>query len=443
MKGHLSGQREWDYRVGSLQERSLEELPGGGGGELPPHPLQAALHLAHHLRSQQTEQGKSQAAPVRSRLKIVSSKSKKFHSVGRKLEEDSVSPCCYRWTPWLPEQRKKEERTNDRDLDETTDSFFLHKYGRRADRIRVQLITDATHNESYVLVLEKIEEEAIMAAGDEWIHVPSCHQEEVKEAAETETAAEVTAAAGKDKPSESMSDGGADADEESNNKDGGGTDDAAAAATDSDGDEDGGSYVSTEVTDYLHYFEEEDELAEDDVAAAEESLCGLNVGEGKEVVVDNPFYDYYGGGGQHTDAEAYHGYYGYYGYRSASGSAFGGYVPGSGLASASHGYGCGYGYGYGYGSSSTSRGYDDRYGYASDAYGYNRYGDAYGSGPAYGYGDAYVYCYGGGYGGYYGGLSYEPRYPWSVVYRGPPAYGLIPLYPAPMHCHYAGAGRWS
>jgi hypothetical protein len=40
-----------DYRVRSLQERTLEDLASRGGGELPLHPLQAALHLPHRLRS--------------------------------------------------------------------------------------------------------------------------------------------------------------------------------------------------------------------------------------------------------------------------------------------------------------------------------------------------------------------------------------------------------
>ncbi|RLM84543.1 glycine-rich cell wall structural protein 1.8-like [Panicum miliaceum] len=190
---------------------------------------------------------------------------------------------------------------------------------------------------------------------------------------------------------------------------------AAAAATDEDGGattdgeedvrSDGGSYGSTEVNKYLDYIEEEEADAAatvdggGDTIAAAEALRALQIdeasgaaggrvsggGRGKEVVVENPYYDCYGG--KHTDAEDYYGYE---------------YGSGSGSGSVSRGYGSGY---------------DDRYGS-----GYT----AYISRPGYGYAD--VYGHGYGFGGYYG----EPPYAPPVVYRAP--------YPAPVPyvcCQYS------
>ncbi|XP_039793129.1 heterogeneous nuclear ribonucleoprotein A3 homolog 1-like [Panicum virgatum] len=199
-----------------------------------------------------------------------------------------------------------------------------------------------------------------MVGGDEWIYVLS-RQDEVKEA-ETAKVADAAAAGG--------------AAEENPSKN---------------------------VSDYLRYIEEEEEDdaptvdGGDAVAAAAEALRAFQIdeasgGRGKEVVVENPFHDCYGG--KHTDAEAYYGY---------------GYEYGSGSGSASRGYGPGTG----------GSGYDDRYGG-----GYTAYSSG---GAGYGYGYSDVYGYGYGFGGYYG----EPPYAPPVVYRAPPAYGVYGALPLP------------
>ncbi|XP_004958939.1 glycine-rich cell wall structural protein 1.8-like [Setaria italica] len=297
-----------------------------------------------------------------------------------------------------------------------------------------------------------------MADGDEWIYVLSREEN----------------------PSKNAGDGGA---EESTGND--------AAQADEDGEEarsDGGSYGSTEVNEYLDYIEDVEK--EDDAAtggdAVAEALRALAIGEaapgaavsrvasgggdrGKAAVVENPYYDCYGGGP--TDAEAYYGGgqdygYGYgYEYGLGSGSAWRGYVTGtssvsgSGSGSASRGYEPGSGSGSGSGSASRGyygSGYDDD-GYGTGGYGYNRYGyggDAYGYAPGYGYGydygdaygygygDAYGYGYGDAYGyGYgYGGYAYDPR---SVLYRAPPAYGGVPYYPSNPYTYPVQGARYA
>jgi len=39
-------------------------VAGGGGGELAPHPVQAALHLAHHLRSARRKSEEQEKFPT-------------------------------------------------------------------------------------------------------------------------------------------------------------------------------------------------------------------------------------------------------------------------------------------------------------------------------------------------------------------------------------------
>jgi hypothetical protein len=136
-KGKWSRPRkERIYHVGSLQERALEDVSGGGGGELALHLIQAILHLAHHLQSARgaaadapQERGAREiprprwdpAQTMRQHKVTVRSNSNDPVSASNWLdpgmrEEMPDSPCCSRWRPWLPaclpvpDQRRSHDR---------------------------------------------------------------------------------------------------------------------------------------------------------------------------------------------------------------------------------------------------------------------------------------------------------------------------------------------
>jgi hypothetical protein len=126
MEGNCEGRR--NYCVGSLQERALEDMTAGGGRELPPDPLQAALHLPYHLRASQGAKPKQEitGASVRFRCvwrdrdarNLVDFDPNSMQSRGGS-REGTNSPCCSHWRPWPDrgrEGRGSDERCPENDL---------------------------------------------------------------------------------------------------------------------------------------------------------------------------------------------------------------------------------------------------------------------------------------------------------------------------------------